>query len=464
VLFSSLIFLFAFLPIVLFGYFLLRGNAIRNAFLLLASLFFYAWGEPSFLCLMVLLIAMNYLFGLLISRRPNKNWLLAIAVGANLLILGYFKYCNFFLGTLHAVWPATPLSNIALPLGISFITFHCLSYLIDVFRGKSPAQKNPITVGLYFAFFPQLIAGPIVRFHEICDQLQERAVSKAKFAEGVRRFIIGLGKKMLIANTLAEAADAIFAQPATGLSTSLAWLAAFSYMLQIYFDFSGYSDMAIGLASMFGFTFPENFNFPYIAQSIREFWQRWHITLSNWFRDYLYIPLGGSRGGAARTSLNLVIVFFLCGLWHGAAWTFVIWGLYHGLFLGLERLGLDRLLSRIWRPFRHIYALAVVLFGWIIFRANSVEQMLLFSSNMLGLAQPSLYAMPVEHYMSGRVLLAMLLGTVASTPFLAWLERLPVRQWLFNPALRTAALISVFFLSISELAASSYNPFIYFRF
>jgi len=317
--FSSLIFLFLFLPIVLLGYMVMRTTIARNAFLLLASLFFYAWGELSFLWVMLASICLNYIFAIVISdtNEPvRRKVALAGAIIVNLGLLAFFKYAGFLetnvnhllaLGQLPLLTGQAP----PLPLGISFFTFHSLSYVIDVYRRQATAQRNPINLALYISLFPQLIAGPIIRYHDVCEQLTERTITVEKFAEGVRRFVTGLGKKMLIANVVAGPADQIFGLPGSELTTGLAWLGCLCYTLQIYFDFSGYSDMAIGLGLMFGFRFLENFNFPYISQSIREFWQRWHISLSNWFRDYLYIPLGGNRCGNVRVSLNLLIVFFL---------------------------------------------------------------------------------------------------------------------------------------------------------
>src|SRR3984885_2963708 len=342
--FCSLIFLFAFLPIVLAGYFLLRTTFTRNIFLLLASLCFYAWGEIRFVWIMLASIVANYVLAMLIEdskTEDKKKLLLALTVAVNLGILGFFKYSGWIVQNLNNVLTSlnhAPIvfKGVALPLGISFFTFHALSYVIDVYRKQAKAQRNPVNLALYISLFPQLVAGPIIRYHDVCDQLIARTVNVDKFAEGVRRFVTGLGKKMLIANMVAGPADKIFALSATQITPELAWLGALCYTLQIYFDFSGYSDMAIGLGLMFGFRFLENFNFPYVSRSITEFWRRWHISLSTWFRDYLYIPLGGNRVPPWRVYTNLVIVFFLCGLWHGASLNFIIWGLLHGLFLALE--------------------------------------------------------------------------------------------------------------------------------
>lgn len=472
-LFSSLIFLFAFLPVTLAGYFLMRNTNARNIFLLGASVFFYAWGEFTYLWLILSLVVANYTIAICIDRSANsaRKPLLGLAVVVNLGVLIWFKYADFaaanfnwFQHHIRHSHYVVPLPQVALPLGISFFTFHCLSYVIDVFRNKASAQTNPVKLGLYISLFPQLIAGPIIRYHEICDQLSVRSIDADKFAEGVRRFVIGLGKKMLVANTVATAVDGIFSLPADQVSMPLAWLASIGYMLQIYFDFSGYSDMAIGLGLMFGFKFPENFNFPYTAQSIQDFWRRWHITLSNWFRDYLYIPLGGNRSGAIRTCINLITVFFLCGLWHGANWTFVIWGLYHGLFLGMEKLGLGELVAKCWRPVRHFYALSVVLIGWILFRSENIGQSGALISAMFDFTRECPYAMPVEHYLTGKVAFALLIGIAASTKLFASLIWEPPKTRLLLPVLRVTGVATVFLLSIAELSSASYNPFIYFRF
>ncbi|MGA2868947.1 MAG: MBOAT family O-acyltransferase, partial [Verrucomicrobiota bacterium] len=336
--FSSPIFLLLFLPVVLTVYALLPGLRAKNLWLLLTSLVFYAWGEVIFIFLLLASTLLNYFFGLWVDRTEDvgrRKLAVGIAVAANVGLLAFFKYADFAVASLNSMLTFAgvspfPQPHILLPIGISFFTFHAISYVVDIYRRKWKAARDPKDVALYIFFFPQLIAGPILRWNAIAPQLAERRMSGDEFAEGIRRFAGGLAKKMLIANALAVPADQIFALPATQLSPAVAWFGLICYTLQIYFDFSGYSDMAIGMGKMFGFKFMENFNFPYTAQSIRDFWRRWHISLSTWFRDYLYIPLGGNRVSGARNNLNLVTVFFLCGLWHGASWTFVIWGLYHG--------------------------------------------------------------------------------------------------------------------------------------
>jgi alginate O-acetyltransferase complex protein AlgI len=390
------------------------------------------------------------------------------------------KYGNFGVANLSAAFatvglPALPPTAIALPLGISFFTFHAISYVVDVHRGDAEAQRNPFDLALYFLLFPHLIAGPIVRWHHVAAQIVARTVDRAEFALGVRRFVIGLGKKTLIANTVALPADVIFALPADQLTPATAWLAVVCYTLQIYFDFSGYSDMAIGLAHMLGFTFRENFDYPYVAQSIREFWRRWHISLSTWFRDYLFIPMGGSRVSEPRVYLNLLTVFVLCGLWHGASWTFVVWGLYHGAFQILERLGLASVLERSWRPLRHLYALVVVMFGWVLFRADTFSHALAFFHLML---DPTPRPVPGESlalHLDPGVALAIVAGCIGATPIwprvAEWRARAQAAAASSEGGIAGAlafaevgALAVVFVLAAATLSASTYNPFIYFRF
>jgi alginate O-acetyltransferase complex protein AlgI len=358
-----------------------------------------------------------------------------------------------------------------LPIGISFFTYHAISDVVDVYRRDASAQKRPVEAALYLLVFPQLIAGPIVRYRQIAAQLTARVTTLDDFAAGVRRFIVGLGKKMLIANTLAAPADQIFGLPADQITTAHAWLAVTCYTLQIYFDFSGYSDMAIGLGRMFGFRFPENFNYPYIASSVQDFWRRWHMSLSAWFRDYVYIPLGGNRASTGRVYFNLVLVFFLCGLWHGANWTFVVWGLFHGAFLVFERLGLLDALARLPALLRHAYVLLVVMVAWVFFRADSIGGAATMLQALVGFggAAPSPYT-PIW-YLTPQVALALAAGIAGSGPLLPWLAGLRERATTEAPraafaweTASTLALMAVFAGAIIQLAAGTYNPFIYFRF
>ena len=333
--FSSIIFLWVLLPCILLLYYV-SPKPFKNGILTVFSLFFYAWGEPRYVVLMIFSVLLNYGFGRLVEKFGKKRWLLALCVTLNLLILGYFKYYNFLAEVLNPLLRgfdiALPAIQVTLPIGISFYTFQALSYVVDVYRGENQAQKNPLNMMLYISFFPQLIAGPIVKYHDIEEQIENRTVTLEGFSYGVKRFIFGLGKKVILANTFAEVVDAVYAYQAADVSQAMLWLTALLYMLQIYFDFSGYSDMAIGLGKMFGFTFIENFRLPYIATSIQDFWRKWHISLSSWFKEYVYIPLGGNRRGTARTYVNLWTVFLLTGIWHGAGWTFIFWGIYHGFF------------------------------------------------------------------------------------------------------------------------------------
>ena len=370
--FSSLTFLCVFFPAVFLLYYLLPSMPAKNTLLIISSLLFYAYGEPVYVLLMAGSASLNYLYGLWIGRAGKKKPVLALAVGTNFLILGIFKYADMLIDTCNRLTGAQfPLIRVSLPIGISFFTFQALSYLIDVYRGQVKAQKNYAHMLLYISFFPQLIAGPIVKYHDIERQISNRTFDLEETAEGFRRFIVGLSKKVLLSNTAALAADAVFAAELAQVGALAAWIGAVSYLFQIYFDFSGYSDMAIGLGRMFGFTFQENFNYPYISCSVQEFWRRWHISLSTWFKEYLYIPLGGNRKGRARTYVNKLFVFFCTGLWHGADWTFVIWGLYHGLFLLLEGI---LPVKRLPRALGHVYTMLVVCAGFVIFRADTLSQ------------------------------------------------------------------------------------------
>ena len=458
----------------------LPGARYRNWLLLAASIIFYTRGAGSFTWLVLALIAFNYAAARVIDRHRATalgRRLLAGAVAIDLLVLAVFKYADFVVGNLNAALAlvdAQPfaLPGILLPIGISFFTFHAISYVVDVYRQDAAAQKRPVEAALYLLVFPQLVAGPIVRYRQIADQLSSRFASLDDFAYGVRRFIIGLSKKMLIANTLAAPADQIFAMPAAELTAAHAWTGVACYTLQIYFDFSGYSDMAIGLGRMFGFRFPENFNYPYIAASIQDFWRRWHMSLSAWFRDYVYIPLGGNRASTGRMYFNLVLVFFLCGLWHGASWTFVVWGLYHGAFLVLERVGLAARVSALAAPLRHAYALLVVMVGWVFFRADTLGGAMAMLAAMAGAggSVPATYA--PAWYWNTEVLLAFIAGVIGATPVMPVLAQRLARAsdegtstlgWQGSMA-AIVALLTIFSASLMLSAARSYNPFIYFRF
>lgn len=453
--FASPIFLFAFLPAALIVCWLAglaKKPDLRNAALFAFSLLFYAWGEPTYVLVMLASIVVNYLLGLRVQKSAA---LFALAVVFNLGLLGAFKYLDMLISTANWAFQANlPLAEIALPIGISFYTFQIMSYVIDVRRGNVAVQKNPLRFATYVVMFPQLIAGPIVRYIDVERDLGKVDVRLDEAAAGVRRFCVGLAKKALVANAAAKIADAAFSGP---VSFDAAWLGAIAYAVQIYFDFSGYSDMAIGMGGMMGFRFLENFDHPYVSRSIREFWRRWHISLSSWFRDYLYIPMGGSRKGSARTLLNLVVVFALCGLWHGAKWSFVVWGLWHGLFLCFERIPfVKRALDKLPRAVGTIYALLVVLVGWVLFRADSLTAALSYLDSMFSLNfGAGADAMSILDARTGVLLLAGLVLLIK------WPK---MRANAFTQALGTVAALGLLALSVLTLAGGTYNPFIYFRF
>ena len=477
--FSSTVFLFLFLPVVISGYYLTPTTGLRNILLLVASLFFYAWGENSYILLMLFSITVNYSTGLLLGRQSvpfMRKTTVIVAICVNLLLLIIFKYSNFIADGISGVFagigmkPLT-LAPVHLPIGISFFTFQAISYIVDVYRGDARVQTNPLDCGLYIALFPQLIAGPIVRYHDIHLQISERTHTSQKFVSGVTLFVIGLSKKMIIANHMGFVADQIFALNPDEISAVVAWSGAFAYTLQIYFDFSGYSDMAIGLGRMFGFELRINFNYPYISRSFREFWKRWHISLSRWFRDYLYIPLGGNRQGGIRTGLNLFLVFFLCGLWHGAAWNFILWGLLHGFFLVVERGVFGTWLGRCCRLFQHCYLLALVMVTWVVFRAENLASALGYLQAMFDPTRVISIFFPIGLYWQPFEVLVAFIGIVAATPVFSLYSR-KLTQFLSQHAIgngavcfgRVLAVFSLLILCSMELAAGTHNPFIYFRF
>lgn len=483
-LFCEPLFLFVFLPIVM-GLYLAVPARRQNLVLTLASLAFYAAGEWRFLPWLVGSIAVNYWIAIGIDRTRGQPWafrLLTVGIVSDLILLAVFKYAGFLVSNVNGLGGMLGLHarlrdpGIVLPLGISFFTFHKISYKVDVYRHTAEVRRKPLDLALYILLFPQLIAGPIVRYHEIADALVRRTLSRPGVAEGVRRFILGLGKKMIIANRAAGGADQIFALSGVHLNAGLAWLGAVCYAVQIYFDFSGYSDMAIGLAKMFGFDFPENFDTPYAARSVTEFWRRWHMSLSRWFRDYLYLPLGGNRGGRLRTYFNLVTVFFLCGLWHGASWTFVAWGLFHGAALVLERLGLLRWLSRLPARVQNAYALVVVLFGWVLFRADTLSQAGMFWGAMLGRGRGTGIQHRASQVLQVELVVALGLAVLGCLPVRAWARRAaehlrdrlpPSRRWTVDAGwatIGTLGLFAIYGYSLMLIAAKTYNPFIYFRF
>jgi alginate O-acetyltransferase complex protein AlgI len=480
--FSSTLFIFFFLPLVLLSYFLV-GSRFRNLLLLVASLVFYAWGEPVYVVVMLFSILVNYFFGLGISRVQEKGgrggWVLCCAVLTNIGLLGFFKYAYLLrshLASLLAsvVWLTPTIQQSHLPMGISFFTFQAISYVVDVYRKVTPPQRNILNMGLFIALFPKLMAGPIVRYHDIVEQLATRTIRVEDFTTGVERFVFGLSKKVLIANPLGNMADLIFALQVSTLSTMTAWLGIICYTLQLYFDFSGYSDMAIGLGRMFGFSFLENFNYPYISRSIQEFWRRWHISLSNWFRDYLYIPLGGNRLSPVRTSVNLFIVFFFCGMWHGASGNFIVWGLLHGFFLILERGIFGRTLQAAPLPLRHFYFLFVIMNAWVFFRLDNLPQIWAYLSALYGFTSSHAIHPVIHVAMDLSFYVTLIAGVILAMPIYPACKRLllsarlaPSISKIVGPSvslLKICLLGGLLLFSSTSLIVGAYNPFIYFRF
>ncbi len=476
-LFSSGLFLFLFLPITLLLFYS-SPKRLKNSTLLFASLVFYAWGGVSYTLLLLGSIILNYFFGIAIhkSRGQRAKWVLGTGIAVNLSTLILYKYADFLIENMNRAlwkvnWPTIEYPSLLLPVGISFFTFQSISYLVDIYRKEADVQKNIINLALYISLFPQLIAGPIVRYHDIAKQLVKRTFTLTGFGLGVERFIIGLAKKVLFANTFALVADNIFALSSTEMSTTTAWLGIICYSLQIYYDFSGYSDMAIGLGKMFGFDFLENFNFPYIARSIQDFWRRWHISLSNWFRDYLYIPLGGNRVSSSRLYLNLFIVFFLTGFWHGASWNFIFWGLLHGSFIVLERFGFLKLLQSTWKPLQHIYTLLVVVFAWVFFRADNLAHGWDYCKHLLGIQKTMGIQKNWQWYVDNHFYIILILGILSAGGIWPWLQTKlhPLffpqgKKVILGQITAAAVLFGVFGLTVSYLVSGTYNPFIYFRF
>lgn len=467
-LFSSLVFLWLFLPAVFLVYRILPHKG-QNLLLLLASLLFYGWGEPRYLFLMLFSITANWIGGLWIDRCTEKKRRVALiaVLTVNLGLLAYFKYYSFAADTLAALFGGQilPLKQIALPIGISFYTFQAMSYCIDLYRGSIQVQKSWLHLALYISFFPQLIAGPIVQYPVVERQLAERTLDVQGTAYGAKRFIYGLAKKVIIANAMAVRADEIYGLAPGQVSTGLAWLGALFYTLQLYYDFSGYSDMAIGLGRMFGFHFPENFDYPYISSSITELWRRWHMSLSGWFREYLYIPLGGSRKGRKRQVFNLLVVFLATGLWHGASWQFVAWGLWHGVMIVLEKLFLLNWLERCPRWVARVYTMLNFVLSVVIFRAPGLHAGIGWLRAMLLPAAGS-GAYPCMRYLDGRTVLLALVGIALCGPIQTMLPRL--KKELFKEeapgALQAVTLLVLLFLCVMLLVSGTYNPFIYFRF
>ena len=469
-LFPSITFLFYFLPLFFILYLMAPGNTAKNVVLLLASLIFYAWGEPRFVVFLAAQIVLNYGLALAIgATEGNRRTLVATAgVTVNLALLGLFKYADFAVGTLNAALGDAAFASpgLALPLGISFFTFHAISYLIDVYRRGVQANRSLLSVAVYIAMFPQLVAGPIIRYHTIARRLGARRMTLGRVSAGMRIFVIGLAQKVLIADEASRIAETVFDKLASPSMTE-AWLGLAAYTIQIYFDFAGYSNMAIGLGLALGFSFPRNFRLPYTARSIAEFWRRWHISLSQWLRDYLYIPLGGSRGSRAETYRNLWLVFVACGLWHGANWTFVIWGVHHGAFLIAERVGLGGLLARhAWAA--RAYALLAIMSGWVWFRARDVDHALSFFAILGGANGVADVSIATHLAANPATIAALLIGAILAMVALdlrrllhAVFGRLADLSFALTDA---AAIVVLFALAILSVAAGSYSPFLYFRF
>ena len=476
----SLFFIFVFLPSALLLYWL-TPQWLKNTVFLVLSLLFYAWGDAAALPVLLFSIAFNYAAGLGVERataQKTKKLLLAAPIAANLGLLVYCKYLGFFVRTvadMQLLPAAVEVPDHHLPLGISFFTFSAIAYLIDIYRGTTVAERNIVSFGAYLAMFQKMVAGPIARYSDIARSLTNRAVTLEGFADGAQRFIFGLCKKVLIANTLGKVADEAFNLPGANLDMPTAWLGIICYTLQIYFDFSGYTDMTIGLGHMFGLRLPENFNYPYTAQSIRDFWQRWHMTLSLWFRDYLYIPLGGNHCSRVRGYANLVIVFLLCGLWHGASLKFINWGLYHGLFLVLERIGFERVLKKTWRPLRHLYTVLVIMIGWVFFRATYIGHALDYLNSMASFTTGEFDHFQMT-FVNRQFLAALAAACLLSTPIWRYLislknrveasaRGLPVRFAYIGCLVAGVALVTILFIVCSmQIVSESYRPFIYAKF
>ena len=466
--FSSLLFLFIFLPIVILMYYLVPRK-LKNLILFVASLIFYAWGEPVYIGIMLFSSIVDYIHGLLIDRyRYSTNFtrfVLMSSIVINIGLLCFFKYYDFIVYNLNPILGTSiEVLDLPLPIGISFYTFQTLSYTIDVYRGKIGAQKNIISFGTYVALFPQLVAGPIVRYETIEKELNHRVESFDSFGAGVRRFILGLGKKVLLANNIGILWSEIKDMPYSELTVLTAWLGIIAYSFQIYFDFSGYSDMAIGLGKIFGFNFPENFNYPYISKSITEFWRRWHISLGSWFREYVYIPLGGNKGGSIKFYKNLFIVWFLTGLWHGPSWNFVLWGIYFGTIIAIEKSILSTWLEKSPKSIAHLYTIVLIIFGWVLFYFDNLSQGIEFLKIMLGFSHTYFISAHSLYYLYNYLILLIIL-CISSTPVVARLSRELIkknRRLYFT--LSIIFYVGVLVLSTAYLVDDTYNPFLYFRF
>ena len=471
--FSSLLFLFRFLPAVLLLYYI-APRKIRNLVLFLFSLIFYAWGEPKYVFLMLFSITMDFFMGQMVAKSKARNnrkaakRFLTISIVVNLSILAFFKYADFIIGTINSVAGLSlPMLSIPLPIGISFFTFQTMSYVIDVYKGATKVQKNWVNYGTYVSMFPQLIAGPIVQYKTIAEQMEHRKENASDFAEGIHRFLLGMGKKVLLANTIGLLCDAVMALEITQVPVLTAWLGAIAYTFQIYFDFSGYSDMAIGLGKMFGFHFLENFNYPYISRSITEFWRRWHISLSSWFKEYVYIPLGGNRRGVLLQARNILVVWMLTGIWHGASWNYVLWGVYYGILLMLEKFLLKPVLKHLPGVLQNVYTMVLVIFGWVLFKCEDLSYCFSYLKAMVGgfhagwIGRESMYLL--RNY--GALLVILLFGCTMIPKKMG--QRITGKfgetSWI-GLFLRIVWYGGIFLISLAYLVDATYNPFLYFRF
>ena len=466
--FSSIIFMFTFLPLSLLLYYIMPRK-FKNLILLMISLVFYAWGEPVYVLLMIFTIVFDYIMALIIDRNREdkvKSKVIFIGtIGVNLLILGFFKYYGFLIDNINLLFNLNlQYKNLALPIGISFYTFQTLSYVVDVYLDKVKVQKSLISFALYVTMFPQLVAGPIVKYSDIDYQLTNRKESINKFGQGVDRFIIGLGKKVLLANNIGIIWTTIQAMNIDSISVLTSWIGIIAYTFQIYFDFSGYSDMAIGLGKMFGFEFIENFNYPYISTSISEFWRRWHISLGTWFREYVYIPLGGNRVSTLKHIRNLFVVWLLTGLWHGASWNFVVWGLYYGFILFMEKIILHKVLSKTPKFIKHIYTMLLVMIGWVLFGSVDLTSALEYLKVMFGLSGNALVDNSAIYYLYTNIKLLIIL-TLCSTPIVSIIFRQIIKKGKSVGILFAVSInIIIILISIAYLVNETYNPFLYFRF
>lgn len=471
--FSSLLFLFRFLPAVLLLYYI-APRKIRNLVLFLFSLLFYAWGEPKYVFLMLFSITMDFFMGQMVAKSKARNnrkaakRFLTISIVVNLSILAFFKYADFIIGTINSVAGLSlPMLSIPLPIGISFFTFQTMSYVIDVYKGATKVQKNWVNYGTYVSMFPQLIAGPIVQYKTIAEQMEHRKENASDFAKGIHRFLLGMGKKVLLANTIGLLCDAVMALEITQVPVLTAWLGAIAYTFQIYFDFSGYSDMAIGLGKMFGFHFLENFNYPYISRSITEFWRRWHISLSSWFKEYVYIPLGGNRRGVLLQARNILVVWMLTGIWHGASWNYVLWGVYYGILLMLEKFLLKPVLKHLPGVLQNVYTMVLVIFGWVLFKCEDLSYCFSYLKAMVGgfhagwIGRESMYLL--RNY--GALLVILLFGCTMIPKKIGHriTGKFGETSWI-GLVLRIVWYGGIFLISLAYLVDATYNPFLYFRF